>query len=590
MRSAFRSSLPFFLAAAIAGFGAACGSNDGGDDPTPVSLTIEPADAVVTVLNGAAVTQPYTAKVTYTDGNVVDVTQSARFEIRDAQYGSFNRAQLEIGGGGAGPTRVLAFVDTLSGETGLTVLVKKTIVDPGLPPTTPDMFDSATEDPALAPTLRYPLDKILVPPNIGQFDVHWNGAATTNVFQLRMRNEYIDVRRYTNGLTAPLNEPYWTQFEPSEWFPIASTKTQLSLELSAMNSADPTRKGSAANQAVDVTNENARGGIYYWAIYDANRAGIVRYDVEKPETAPAPLFETGTEPGGAGKCHGCHTLSTDGTKLAMTLSGGDGEGVVIDVASRTQLVPVSAGLKWNFATFTPDASKLITVLGGQMKVREATGGAELGILANSAADRFPSHPELSPDGTQLVNSECTGTNNAFAPNCGLVIRPFDLATNTGGAIQPLVPFVAGGLKSFYPSFSPDGKWVVFTRSPGADSYNEPDAETWVVKADGSLPPVKLAIPDLGQAGRTNSWARWVPFAQSFGPSNEQMFYLTFSSMRPYGVRIPAGGKPQIWMAPFFPARAMLGMDPSGPAFRVPFQSTLAGNHIAQWTQAVVVIE
>ncbi len=587
MRSALRFSLPLFLAAAFVGLGASCGSHDGGD-PTAVSLSIEPADASVTIENGVSVKQNYTVKVTYSDGNVLDVTQSARLELRDPQYGTFNRAQLDIGGGGAGPTRVLAYVETLTGETGLTVYVKKTIVDPGLPATLPEQFDGATEDPTLAPLLRYPLDKILVPPNIGRFDVHWT-SANTNVFQLRMRNEFVDVRRFTSGLTPPNNEQFWTELLPSEWFPIASTKQQLSLELAGMNTADPTKKGTAGKQVVDVTNENARGGIYYWAITSPSNAGIVRYDVEKPEVAPAPMFEAGSEPGGAGKCHGCHTLSKDGTKMAMTLSGGDGEGVVVDVANRALTTPVSAGLNWNFATFTPDATKLITVLGGVMKVRDPNGGTELAVLPNNTG-RFASHPELSPDGTMLVNSECSNTNNAFATDCGLVIRPFNVAANSGGDIKILVAPGADNLKSFYPSFSPDGKWVVFTRSPGADSYNEPDAETWVIKSDGTAPAVKLATPDLGQAGRTNSWARWVPFGQTFGPTNEPMFYLTFSSMRPYGVRIPAGGKPQIWMTPFFPGRAEAGADPTGPAFRVPFQSVLAGNHIAQWTQAVVVIE
>jgi hypothetical protein len=65
-----------------------------------------------------------------------------------------------------------------------------------------------------------------------------------------------------------------------------------------------------------------------------------------------------------------------------------------------------------------------------------------------------------------------------------------------------------------------------------------------------------------------------------------MFYLTFSSKRAFGVRL-AGGRPQIWMTPVFPARAAAGGDPSGKAFRVPFQDLATSNHIAQWTQAVV---
>jgi hypothetical protein len=66
-----------------------------------------------------------------------------------------------------------------------------------------------------------------------------------------------------------------------------------------------------------------------------------------------------------------------------------------------------------------------------------------------------------------------------------------------------------------------------------------------------------------------------------------MYYLSFSSTRPYGVRLPALTSPQIWMVPFFPERASAGLDPSGAAFRLPFQDVTAGNHAAQWTEAVV---
>jgi hypothetical protein len=575
------------LAAAFAGLGAACGSNDKGD-PVPMSLLIEPADASFTITNGVPVKQDYKVTVVYSDGNKVDVSQTARLELRDPQYGGFARTQLELTGLGAGPTRVLATVESLTGDTGLTIYVKKTIVDPGLPDTLPGQFESATETPGLAPTIQYPADKVLVSPNIGTFDVHWT-TANTNVFQLRMHNEFIDVRRYTTGLTPPTNEQFWTAFAPSEWFPIASTKTQLKLELAAMSTNDPTKKGTAGTQQVDVTNENIRGGIYYWTTTDP--ASILRYDVEKPEVPPSKLFEPGAEPGGNGTCHGCHALSKDGTKLAMTLDGGNGRGVSVNVANRALDVAVSNDMRWNFATFTPDATKLLTVYGGAMTIRDTNGGAPLGTIPNNAG-KLATHPELSPDGTLLVNAECVGgSNDAFRTGCGLVIRPFDAAANTAGAIKPLVVAGTDGFNSFYPSFSPDGKWVAFSRSASTeDAYDATSAETWVIKADGTAPPIKLAAADLGQTNRTNSWPRWVPFGQTFGPNNEPLYYLTFSSMRKYGVRLPNGGRPQIWMTPFFPARAELGQDPSGPSFRLPFQSVANGNHIAQWTQAVVVIE
>jgi WD40-like Beta Propeller Repeat len=589
MRTLTKLGVPLLLAAAVAGLGglgAACGSNDNGGDPTPMSISIEPPDAMITVVNGAAVSQDYKVLVRYTDGNFVDASGLALMRLADPQYGEFTRNKLLVGGSGAGVTKVTATVEGLTGETSLTVFVKRAVIDPGLPGDIGDKFDNATDDPALAPAIQYPADKVLVPPNLGRFDVHWT-TANTNIFELRMRNQYVDIRRYSNGLIEP-TRPFWTQLEPSEWFPIASTKTQLSLEVSGMNTADTTKKGTS-KQVVDVTNEVTRGGVYYWATTEPD-ATILSYDLEKTNTVPEKLYNAGAEPGGAGTCHGCHTISKDGSRMSLTLDGNNGRGTVVNLLDRSLAVPVADATKWSYGTFTPDATKLITLSNGQLSVRASEGGAILGTIANAPGTRA-THPELSPDGTLLVYAQCSGGSDAFTTGCGLVSRPFNNADNTVGDIKVLVPAGEGGKNSYYPAISPDGKWLAFTRSPSnVDSYDEPNAETWIMKVDGSAPPIQLAAADLGHAGRTNSWARWAPFAQTFGASSEPLTYLTFSSKRKYGVRLAAGTRPQIWMTPILTARAEAGQDPSGPSFRLPFQDVAIGNHIAQWTQEVVVIE
>ena len=209
-------------------------------------------------------------------------------------------------------------------------------------------------------------------------------------------------------------------------------------------------------------------------------------------------------------------------------------------------------------------------------------GAVLGAVPGVS---FATHPELSPDGTTLAYVESTGRPDYYVNNGGVVVRDYTEATHTFGAPRMLVPFQAGAA-SYYPSWSPDGKWLAITRNSGL-SYDNASSQVWVVKADGTLPPINLTLANQG-ANLTNSWARWVPFAQSFGAGNEELFYLTFSSKRPFGTRRPAAGTPQIWMTPFFPARATAGMDPSGPSFRLPFQALADNNHIAQWTERVII--
>ncbi len=540
---------------------------------------------MVTIVDGQPVTQAYTATMVAPDGKKTDVTAQTTFQI-DASYGQFSGDTVKVSGQGAGPTKVYAIATDVSGEATLTVFVKQAIVDPTAPPNSEGLFNAATEDAALAPAIAYPLDHILVPPNLGQFDVHWRNTATSggnNLFQVTMSNQYVDVRLYTTGLDAVNPQPFWTLFQPLVWYPIASSRQQLDLKVAGLNTAAPGTKGTTGAQKVDVTNENAQGGIYYWTT--SSPAGIWRYDVAKPTQPPAAYFPDNARPSG---CMGCHALSRDGTKIAMTLDGAFGRGAIFNVADRAPTYDFNtAPISWDFAAFDAHATKIVTVENGQMNLRDLTGAPLVAATLPNLAGPNATHPEISPDDTHLVNVEFTGGADYTANGGTIVTRTFDTTTNTFGAPTALVPYeTATDMANYYPSYSPDGQWIVFTRTPG-NSYNNTAAQTWVVKADGSQPPVQLTIANIG-GGLTNSWARWVPFAQTFGASNEPMFYLTFSTQRPFGVRIPSGGRPQIWMTPFFPARAAAGQDPSGAAFRVPFQQVDTANHIAQWTQAVIV--
>lgn len=86
----------------------------------------------------------------------------------------------------------------------------------------------------------------------------------------------------------------------------------------------------------------------------------------------------------------------------------------------------------------------------------------------------------------------------------------------------------------------------------------------------------------------NSWPRWAPFRDTY--DGEPIYWFTFSSHRNYGLRLNNSGAmnptAQLWMAAFRVRRGEARMDPSTPAFWLPFQSIRASNHIAQWTEQV----
>jgi Tol biopolymer transport system component len=238
---------------------------------------------------------------------------------------------------------------------------------------------------------------------------------------------------------------------------------------------------------------------------------------------------------------------------------------------------------WNFASFNRDGSKLLTVSGGVLTLRDPESGASLGNVTTGGSS---SHPDFAPAGDRIVYVREGDAGSDWNFGAGsLVTQTFDDATNTFGGETPLV--TSAGENNYYPSFSPDGQWVLFNRA-NQPSYNAANAELWVVKVDGTVGPIKLDASNIGP-GLTNSWARWAPFEATYGTTQEPVFWLTFSSKRDFGVRLVGVGRPQLWMTPYFPERAAAGMDPTAPAFRLPFQDIMSNNHIAQWTEEVIPV-
>lgn len=169
------------------------------------------------------------------------------------------------------------------------------------------------------------------------------------------------------------------------------------------------------------------------------------------------------------------------------------------------------------------------------------------------------------------------------------MRTFDPVTHAFGNETPLVN---DSNLNFYPSWSPDGQWILFNQTApatGLTSYNNGNASLFVVKSDGSAPPVALTTAN-NALGLTNSWGRWAPFQQTVGANADPIYWITVSSKRNFGVRLVNLARPQIWMTPFFPDRATAATDPSVEAFRLPFQNIESSNHIAQWTERVVTTQ
>lgn len=572
-------------ACALLCFGAfvACGgphTDDNELDEKDATLVVSPAASEFTLLNGVTATQGYTAALTWPDGTTVDVTSEVAFSV-DNGVGSFAGSTLTLFAAGKGT--VFATRDDKVGTAQVIVRVKAVRVEPPLDPATPDLF-GAPEDVARAPTVVYPPADVVMPRNVGDFETHWTDGHGNDIFEVSLINEFVDVRVYVagnNGDPAAGPTPSWTAFKASEWTTAVGSAQSIQYRVRGVQSSAPTSVGAAPPRLVKLSNENMEGGLYYWGNKPdgVGTYGIFRHDMAKAGQSAEPFMTTAQT---GGRCVACHTLSRDGTKMAITYDGGNRPATLVDVATA---VAQPEQTTWNFAAMTRDGGKLLTVFDGVLTVRD---GATQAALATMTAASRVSHPDLSPDGTRLVYVRVPGTHSDWAFLDGaLYTRTFDPITNAFG---PETVLLDDANNNFYPSWSPDGQWIMFNRAVPVgdagtdDAYDNANASLWVIKADGSQPPVELVVANQA-VGLTNSWGRWAPFSQSVGGNNESIYWVTVSSKRDFGVRM-LNRRPQIWMAPFYPSRAGTS-EPSAPAFRLPFQNLETNNHIAQWTERIV---
>jgi hypothetical protein len=582
------SSATFALLAAIAI--AACsaagdprtsGSSGGETSGTPSGQTLEiaPADAVLAMADGKPLTLDYTATLVGTDGKKQDVTAEAEFLVEDMSLGMFVGPKFSAAGL-PGKTQVKVKARGLSAETSLELRVEKIIVAPGAPPDAPTKFGGA-EDPTRAPSFVYPADGVMVPPNMNELEFHFTPGAGNDLFELSFSAKSLDVKVYLP--CAPLGGG--CAFAPSAevWKLIAEAgrgMDPLSYKLRGTSAASPGKVGTSASRAISFAQEDIVGGLYYW---NAGAGATVRY--EFGVSGQSAEMYMNAQSAGAAQCVGCHVLSRDGARIAVgTDIPAPAVFKVFDVATKKEFFTQGSlfgGGGANFYAFSPDAKRIYASNGLWIDERDADTGA-------SITDKLVpvgAMPDVSPDGKRLVYSHSQQPPPCIGNICGATgvssagLDVLNYINGAWSAPTAVVPFQ--GQNSYYPSFAPDGNWIIFNRSPSNhDSYDAPDAEVWVVGPTLGSTPIKLASASTGG----DSWPKWAPDVQIYRSGT--LMWLTFSSRRDYGLRLTGGKTAQIWMTAFDPAKAKAGQDPSYPAFWLPFQDIQSGNHIAQWVTKV----
>lgn len=523
-------------------------------EPAPlelVSVRVEPEVLTLESGPGGGADADFVAWGTYEDGEErpLDVVSwslsNPTAGVLDAD-GSFHAATTN-----GGVTWVTATLSGVSGQATVTVRYVDVVDDPAVDPA---WFELPTE--MVTGSWRYPEANVALPRNTPSIHWQWVDPATlpgivadpARGYRVSFQSELTQITWYT-----PLPE---LRLDDLTWQTIASTNAGGEVNVT-IEAATTDRVLVEYPIAVQVRRMDAQGSVIYWS---TTESGLV----EIPFGGEAQPFLTAAQ---TGRCLGCHAISSQGL-VAFTFDGGHGPLAVQDIATGGAMPSYGGG---NFQTFSPDGTMLMTATHGNLEVKDPYTGALINVPVATANG---THPDWSPDGTQVVFTQSDGHDADWTIDTPTRIAVMD-HLGSGQFSPPRVLFQAPpGYRAYYPAWSPDGQWVAFNVSTG-DCYDDPDAQVYVGFRTGDVEPVPLTLAN-GQGALTNSWPRWAPLP------DDDVMWLAFASRRRYGNQID--GQPQIWVAAVDPAALAAGVDPSRPAFWLPGQPIGTGNHIPVWVE------
>lgn len=241
--------------------------------------------------------------------------------------------------------------------------------------------------------------------------------------------------------------------------------------------------------------------VYFWRITPNQPNGRV-FMTDPIGVQPAREFAALSP----GQCAGCHTVSSSAGLIASTTSGGTGQVMVYTLEGERVDVPVVIGA---FSAWSPDGSKLaVSTLDNNIVILDIAAKTVTPLNGASDPNVLESMPAWSADGNTIafVIGGKADAPFRFADNAAIYTVPA-----SGGVAQPL-PGASDAGFSYYPAYSPDGKWLAFTQhTTGTTTYAAPEAEIFIVPAAGGT-PIRLRANDADDGTRlsnvSNSWATW----------------------------------------------------------------------------------
>lgn len=467
----------------------------------------------------------------------------------------------------------------------LPVFISRVVVDPGVDPNIPALFDAALVNPDinLRPAITYPQTDATAPIDFPAPAVSFTLPAPHNVCRVRFASGGAAIDHYIDPINRPANANPSGRLSPADWSSVVQgMAATITVEVACAEFSGGTLAGGISvsdSIRYRITRESAGGRIVYFSGFIE---GLWRIDIGSFDAAGEPWIGPGTSFRlNTPTCIGCHSFSGNGGSMSYATLVNDlfqlgTINVANDVPSFGLQPAANQDAIWT--SMHPNGRWVLsTNLARQTRLLDATTGQQVAVVPTGGLDSTLA--TWAPDGRSFAYvTGVEGVNGVTDFGAGVIwTMTFAVLNGVPTFGQPAMlvgPEVNGGT-AYYPSYSPDSQWIAFCRAASGTAYNNPQAELWLIRANGNGAPVRLGRANLGP-NLTNSWPRWAP------SNSQNRFWLVFSSQRPYPPLIGTGPQ-QLWVS--YIDTTLMPADPSSPAIWLSGQNPFTGNLTAEWTAA-----
>ncbi len=418
--------------------------------------------------------------------------------------------------------------------------------------------------------ITYPADGTLFPPEIVAPTLTWKGGgADATAWTITVRSEGDEDLRFTAA------ERRWRPSE-ADWTTIKQRSTERDAEITVAR--DGGGADAAARVRIRTSKDRVDDSLFYrevplpflHAVQDPSR---IRWRFGQVDLEDGPPIVLQNLP----VCGNCHSFADNGSVLGMDVDYGNDKGAYAVMETTKHMVMndekiltwadfrkedgeltfgllsrVSPTGRYVISTVKdrsvfvamPDLwfSQLFFPIKGILVVYDRQQKTFAALPGADDPEYVQTNPVWSPDGNEIIFARATAYRAEFEQKNAALIDEKDVPEFTrdrkpfrfdlfripfndgkGGKAVPIAGASNNGQSNYFAKYSPDGKWIVFTKS---DSYMllQPDSELWILPAAGGE-----ARRLRHNTDRMNSWhswssnSRWLVFSSKVNGPYTQLF-------------------------------------------------------------------